>query len=55
MEDERKKKGLDDDIKKRMNEALKQYKDDFMQTHERVGEKKVAAATKQEELAGAKA
>src|SRR5580692_2254271 len=36
------KKGLDDDLKKRMNEALKQYKDDFVQTHQRIGEKKQA-------------
>jgi F-type H+/Na+-transporting ATPase subunit alpha len=43
------KKGLDDDLKKRMNEALKQYKDDFVQTHQRIGEKKQA------EPAGAKA
>jgi F-type H+-transporting ATPase subunit alpha len=43
------KKGLDDDIKKRMNEALKQYKGDFLQTHERIGEKK------QPQPAGAKA
>jgi F-type H+-transporting ATPase subunit alpha len=33
------KKSLDDDLKKRINEALGQYKDDFLQTHERVGAK----------------
>jgi len=51
MTDIQGKKGLDDDLKKRMNEALKQYKGDFLATHERVGEKKA----KQEEPAGAKA
>jgi F-type H+-transporting ATPase subunit alpha len=48
------KKSLDDDLKKRINEALKQYKDDFLQSHSKVGETK-KVEDKQPEPAGAKA
>jgi hypothetical protein len=50
------KKSLDDDLKKRIGDALQQYKDDFLQTHDKVGAKKEAKQDeKQAEPVGAKA
>jgi F-type H+-transporting ATPase subunit alpha len=50
------KKSLDDDLKNRIKEALTQFKDDFLQTHDKAGAKKSEKAEeKQAEPAGAKA